>query len=398
MGNLATTDQPLFTRAFITLSLAELAYFTTAGLLIPITTLFAAGPLGADPVGIGMAVGSFSVTTMVLRPIAGREADRRGRRPLLIGGALLCAIAVALHLVITDLALLVGLRLLLGVAEAFFFVAGFAMVADLAPPNRAGEALSFNSLSLYLGIAVGPTIGLTLLAIGGFALAFIGGSVLSLIAAGLALGIPETVAPDKRDLAPTPLLNRRAIGPSLALFCGIAGMAGFLAFVAIYAPRVGMTDAGSVLLLFGLIVVSCRLAFARLPDRVPPFRLAAGALGVSATGLIVAGFVPSMAGLLIGTALLAIGVAFTTPAIFTAIVARVAPSERGSAFGTTSLFIDLAFGGGPVVLGVVAETAGIPAGFLVAAVIAVVGAAGTAAAAVGASTRVRQGAASGSGT
>ena len=148
-----------------------------------------------------------------------------------------------------------------------------------------------------------------------------------------------------------------------------------------------MIDAGPVLLLFGLIVVGCRLVFARVPDRVPPFRLAAGALALSATGLIVAGLVPSVPGLVVGTSLLAVGVAFTTPAIFTAIVARVAPSERGSAFGTTSLFLDLAFGGGPVVLGLVAQTAGIPAGFLAAAAVAVVGAAGTAAAAFWSSPR-----------
>ena len=268
-------DERLFTPAFIALSLAELAYFTTAGLLIPITTLFAAGPLGANVVGVGLAVGAFSVTTVVLRPIAGREADRRGRRPLLIGGALLCAIVVALHVVTTDLAMLVGLRLLLGVAEAFFFVAGFAMVADLAPPHRAGEALSFNSLSLYLGIAFGPTIGFALLAIGGYQLAFLGGSVLAFAAAGLATRIPETVAPDQRNPAPTPLINRRALGPALALFCGIVGMAGFLAFVAIYAPTVGMTDAGPVLLLFGLIVVGCRLVFARAARpraAIPPRR------------------------------------------------------------------------------------------------------------------------------
>jgi predicted MFS family arabinose efflux permease len=374
-------DQRLFTPAFIALSLAELAYFTTAGLLIPITTLFAAGPLGANALGIGIVVGSFAVTTVVLRPIAGREADRRGRRPLLIGGALLCAIAVALHAVTTDLTMLIGLRLLLGVAEAFFFVAGFAMVADLAPPNRAGEAISFNSLSLYLGIAIGPTIGFALLSIGGFGLAFAGGAVLSLAATALAVRIPETVAPAQRNQPPTPLFNRGAVGPSVALFCGIAGMAGFLAFVAIYAPRVGMVDAGPVLLLFGLVVVGCRVVFARLPDRVPPFRLAAAALAVTAVGLLVAGLLPSVAGLLVGATLLAVGVAFTTPAIFTAIVARVSPSERGSAFGTTSLFLDLAFGGGPVVLGLVAQSAGVSGAFIVAAIVALLGAAGTAAAA-----------------
>ena len=50
--------------------------------------------------------------------------------------------------------MIVALRLLAGVAEAAFFVAGFAALADLAPPARLGEALSYNSPGLYLGIAL----------------------------------------------------------------------------------------------------------------------------------------------------------------------------------------------------------------------------------------------------
>src|SRR5664279_5260550 len=54
---------------------------------------------------------------------------------------------------------LLGLRVLLGVAEAAFFVAGVAALADLAPAERLGEALSYNSLGLYLGITAGPALG-----------------------------------------------------------------------------------------------------------------------------------------------------------------------------------------------------------------------------------------------
>ena len=53
----------------------------------------------------------------------------------------------------------VALRLVLGVAEAAFFVASIAALADLAPPSRIGEALSYNSLGLYLGLALGPPLG-----------------------------------------------------------------------------------------------------------------------------------------------------------------------------------------------------------------------------------------------
>jgi MFS family permease len=366
----------LFTPAFIGLGLVELAYFTAQGITIPLTPLFAAGPLGADEVGVGITVGSFSVTALILRPFAGQMADRRGRRPLLIGGALLAAVAIAAQAVVTDLGVLIALRLLMGVAEAFFFVAGFAMVADLAPPGRAGEALSFNSLALYLGIAFGPIIGEAMLDIGGFELGWAVAAGLTLAAGIGAIAFDETAA--QAELAPMTIIHRGALLPSVGLFTGVAGMAGFLWFLALYVRDLGMAGAGPVLLLFGLVVVGTRIVFAKIPDRVPPFRLAAAALAMIAIGLAAIAITQTVPGLFAGAAVTALGVAFTTPAFFAAIVGRVVPSERGVALGTTSLFIDLAFGGGPMLFGFVAAGLGIPAAFVAGAALATLGAGGTA--------------------
>lgn len=366
----------LFTLAFVLLALCEFAYFTAAGLTIPLTPLFAEGPMGANELWVGITVGSFSVSTVALRPYAGRLSDRRGRRALLIGGALLCAAALAAHAVAPNLAVLIGLRLILGVAEAFFFVAAFAALADIAPPGRAGEALSFNSLALYLGIALGPLLGEWLLDAGGFTLAWIGGAALAVIAGGLALVIGETAPPREVDAAPTPLFHPAALGPGLAIFAGTAAMGGFLAFVALYAPRVGMDGSGAVLLTFGLVVVVSRVAFARLPDRLPATRLIASALGVAAVGMAAAAVVTTGAGLLLGAAVLGVGMALLTPAVFAATLSRVPPAERGSAMATVSVFIDLAFGVGPILVGFVAGIVSISAGFGAAAALAAAGAIG----------------------
>jgi len=373
----------LFTGPFIALALADLAYFTAAGMLILVTPLFASGPLEADPVGVGIAVGAFSVSALALRPWSGRESDRRGRRPLLVAGAILAAVAILAHTITTDLAILVILRLVLGVGEALFFVAGFAMLADLAPRGREGEALSFNSLALYLGIAFGPVIGEVLLGIGGFNLAWIGAAVLSLLAAFLALRLPLTGRREGEASGPVALIHRGVAWPSAGLFTGVAAMSGFLAFVAIYGrDDLAMAGSGPVLLVFGLIVVGCRIVFAKLPDRVAPFRLAAAALALIAVGMAVTGLVPTVAGLFAGAALMAVGVAFVTPAFFAAIARRVAPAERGAAFGTVSIFLDLAFGGGPVLLGLIVDAASIPTAFLLGALIPAVGAVATAIAAM----------------
>jgi MFS family permease len=363
----------LFTPAFVALTLSDLAYFIAGGALIGVTPFFVTGPLGGGPAGVGLAVGAFSVTTLVLRPLAGRWVDRHGRRPLLIGGASLFAVLVLGHLLVTDLAWLVVLRLLLGAAEALYFVAGFAALADLAPPGRAGEALSFNSLALYLGIAAGPTVGSALLGWGGFPLVWAGAAVLLAVAALLAARVPETLQPASRPSPPTPLIHPAALVPGIGLFIGVAVVGGFLAFASLHAARLGLDRWSTVLGLFGLVVVACRLLFATLPDRVPPLRLAAAALGASCAGLALTAAVPAVWTLFAGAVLLAVGTAFLTPAVFAAIFSRVPPSERGSAAGTASVFIDLGLGGGPVVLGLVAAAGGIPAAFLTAAGVAAAG-------------------------
>ena len=363
----------LLTPGFVALALSDLAYFAATGVLIVATPLFVTGPLGSAEAGVGLAMGSFSITTLLLRPFAGRWTDRHGRRTLLVGGAAMFAGLILGHYLVTGLAGLVVLRLFLGAAEALYFVAGFAALADLAPPGRAGEALSLNSLALYLGVATGPLLGQGLLRWGGFGLAWAGAAFLAALAALLAVRVPETRPPVEPGPASTPLLHRAAILPGLGLFCGVSAMAGFLAFAVLQARAVGIEAWSLVLLAFGGTVVACRLIFAKLPDRVPPLTLAAAALGASAVGFLAIGVAQTAVGLVTGAVILAAGAAFLTPAVFAAVFGMVAAAERGSAAATTSIFIDLGLSGGPVLLGLVAATISLPAAFAIVAVLPLLG-------------------------
>lgn len=379
----------LFTPAFIALGLAELAYFIGQGVLIQVTPLFAKNELGADPLGVGIAIGSFSITALVLRPWSGRASDRRGRRPLLIVGASVATVAILGHMLTTELWMLVVLRLALGIGEALFFVAGFAMLADLAPPGRAGEALSFNSLALYLGIALGPILGEWLLDSSGYLAAWAAAALLSALAAGISLGLPLTGRAAEGTEEPFILIHRGALWPSIGLFTGVAAMSGFLTFVPAYGrDDLGMEASGPVLLVFGLVVVGCRVLFAKLPDRVPPFRLVAAALVAVAVGLAIAGAERSVGGLIGGAAVMAAGVAFLTPAVFAAVMERIGPAARGAAFGTVTVFIDLAFGGGPVLMGLIVDAADVPIAFMAGAILPVAGALGALAVVLRRSARV----------
>src|SRR5918996_1087583 len=89
--------EPLLTPRFLLVVLSGLTYFMALSMLIPVTPLYAKGPLGAGDVGVGIAVGSLFVGAVLLRPYAGRVGDRLGRRVLIIGGALVVAASTAAY-------------------------------------------------------------------------------------------------------------------------------------------------------------------------------------------------------------------------------------------------------------------------------------------------------------
>jgi predicted MFS family arabinose efflux permease len=300
-------------------------------------------------------------------------SDTVGRRPLLVAGALVAAAALGLTAIVDSLWLVVALRLLAGVAEAAFFVASFAALADLAPPERMGEALSYNSLGLYLGLALGPPLGELMMERQGFPTAWVGAALLAVLAATLVAGVGETRSARLVEPGRHRLIHRAAIAPSLAFLASLLPAGGLLSLVALHATDLGLRDPSLPLLLYGATVVVGRVVFAKVPDRLPPLALGSVALAAIAGGLMIMAGWTTPVGLLTGTVVAAVGITFSTPAFFAAIFATAGPAERGAASGTASLFMDLGLGFGPIGLGLVAQGAGIPVALAAGAGFAAVG-------------------------
>ncbi len=364
----------LFTGAFGILSAATLAYFVADGLTLPTAPRFAAGPLGADSLGVGISMGAFSVTALLLRPWTGRLSDKYGRRPMMLIGSAVLTAALLLHVAAVTLPIFVAARLLMGVAEAFVFVAAFAAAADLAPDDRRGEALSYFSLALYLGIGIGPPIGEAILHAADFNTVWIVAAGVALLSGLLALGVPDTRGSEVGDGGQFRLFHPRAVLPGLVLMAGAWGMAGWFAFVSLYALNLGLDGAAPYLSVYAAVVIGLRLLGAKTPDRIGARRLSGVAMVVAAVGLTIMGLWADPTGLLVGTVIYGSGVAFMFPALGLLVVSAVPASERGAALGTFTVFLDLAFGLGPVTIGAVVASLGYGEAFLVGAGVALLGA------------------------
>ncbi|HET7399778.1 MAG TPA: MFS transporter [Intrasporangium sp.] len=381
----------LWTAAFVRLTAMDLAYFLAAGLFVYALPLYAVGPVHAAAAGAGLAFGAYSLTALALRPWAGRLSDRFGRRRLMVSGAALAAVCALGFLVTSTIAAVVAVRLLMGVAEAAFFVAGFAALADVAPPGRAGEALSYNSMALYGGLALGPPLGERLIGWAGYAAAWWAAAALCAVAALFAQAFDDRAQDRTPAPGPARLIHRPSLKVALGLLGGLVASAGFLAFAAIRAVEIGSRAPSLVLLTYGAVVVAGRIAFARAADRGSPLRHLAGALALTAAGAGLAALTASVPTLLLAAAIIGIGVSVLTPAYFAAVFATVGPRERGAAAGTASVFIDLGIGGGPIVLGLLAQAQGLQAAFAGGAIAAIAAAAWTAWLAAGRASAAHKG-------
>jgi predicted MFS family arabinose efflux permease len=302
--------------------------------------------------------------------------DRRGRRILVVSGALVVAGSVAAYTVSDTLWVLLALRLATGVGEALIFVGAATLVTDLAPEERRGEAISLYTLGLWGGLAVGPFLGELVLGDDRYDAVWLVAAGCSLAAAVIGLTLPETRPPASAEAgAPRPrLVHPAALRPGMVLVASVFGFAGFSAFVALYARELGLDGAGPVFLLFSVVVVGIRVFGRRLPDRLGAKQTAGSALVLLAAGLMTIGIWNAPAGLFLGTAVFAAGQALAFPSLMLLAVSGTPPAERSSVVGSFTACADVGFAIGALSLGGVASVAGYDGVFLVCALSSVLGA------------------------
>ncbi|HLF70153.1 MAG TPA: MFS transporter, partial [Actinomycetota bacterium] len=351
-----SSREPLFTSSFALVTAASLAYFISLGTLLPIIPRFIEGPLHGNSASVGFGVGSFGLFAFLIRPMAGRLADTRGRKLMMVGGSAMVAVATLGYLAVGHLVALIPLRLLAGTGEAMFFTGAASAVNDLAPEGRRGEALSLFSLSLYLGLAVGPLIGEGALGTARFdrvwlvaAIAAIAASLLSLLFADQ----HSTV-----NVIKTRLIQTAAIGPGIVVAASVLGFAAMGAFLPLLALDLGLEGSRFLFLIYSAVVIVIRSAGARIPDAFGTRRTVIVSLAISALGLAVLSGARSSTWLFAGVPLFAAGQALAFPALMSMAVQRAPSTQRGAVIGTFTAFVDLAFGVGPILLGLVASAAG----------------------------------------
>ena len=338
-------------------------------LLVPVLPLYARD-LGLSGGEIGVVMGSFALSSMLLRAWSGWAADRHGRRPLmLLGGAVF--MLAPLGYGVSGGVLSMGIaRLFHGAGMGLYPTAATAMAADLAPPARRAEILGLFGMSGSLAMALGPAAGIALARALGFGWLFVIATGIGILAIALTTSVPETLgARGTTRFTLTATLSRPALFPSLLVLGLMLTYGALITFLPLHADARGLNP-GLFFLVYALALTASRQPAGRISDRCGRAPVAAAGLVIAAAALVIVALTDGVVGLLAAGLVYGIGQGTTNPALVAWCVDGAGPTERGRAMGTFYTALELGIAIGAMTAGLAVARAGFPATFLVAAVVA----------------------------
>lgn len=177
------------TALFVAMVTSFMAPFMSAALNLSVTdisTQFNA------PVGISTwVVNAYTLSTAAFSACMGSLADLRGRRKMILVGCIAFAATSALCALSPSIYLLVAFRFLTGISAAVVLAANVPLMLLYFAPQVKGRMLGISVSAVFVGLALGPTLGGVLNDTLGWRAIFVLGIVLSMLAFAFCLRLKD---------------------------------------------------------------------------------------------------------------------------------------------------------------------------------------------------------------
>ncbi len=315
---------------------------------------------------------SFGLVKGPLNLLAGRLADRWGRRPVLLMGWLIGLPVPWLLLLAPWWWVVVAANLLLGANQGLAWTMTVTSKIDLVGPRRRGLALGVNEFSGYFGVAVGAAATGDLAARFGLrpapfllaAAVSIVGLLISLLCVRETLGFTRLEAPsDSPPLEEGPRLAQvfwRVSWDDRTLFaCCQAGMLNKFSDTAVWAllpvamagQQFKVATIGAVAGAYALVWGVAQLWTGFLSDQVGRKIPIASGLALDAVGLGLAAVAHRQSTWFAAAILMGFGTALLYPVLLAAVSDTADPAWRGTALGVYRLWRDGGYALGGLVVG-----------------------------------------------
>ena len=347
--------EKIWTRDFILICLSNFFVFLGFQMTLPTIPLFVEN-LGGNDQLIGVVVGIFTFSALLIRPYAGHALESKGRRFIYLVGLGIFVLSTGAFGIAGGLVFLFILRIIQGVGWGLSTTASGTIATDLIPPKRRGEGMGYYGLSGNLALAMGPTLGLALVGYLSFTQLFLICGVLGAVAIALSSRIrfkpvePGTTTNHKK----LDLYEKTALPPSILLLFITVTFGGIASFLPLYTVKKGIEGIEWYFLLYAIALLISRTFAGKLYDQKGHrFVFPAGSIMIMAAMILLA-WVPNSTILYLAAIIYGLGFGTVQPALQAWSVQNSPISRRGMANATFFSFFDLGVGMGAIVFGQIA--------------------------------------------
>lgn len=348
----------IWTRDFIFIWFANFFVFLGFQMTLPTLPLYVK-ELGGSDQTIGLIVGIFTFSALLVRPYAGHALESKGRGFIYMIGLTVFMLTMGIYGFIASIVFLGFVRILQGAGWGFSTTAGGTIATDLIPPHKRGEGIGYFGLSGNIALALGPSLGLTLVGIISFRSLFLICAGLGLIALLFSFGIhykrveeaPEPTKPARFDV-----IEKTAIQPSILLFFITATFGGIATFLPLHAIERNVEGIEIYFLVYAAFLMLSRTFAGQLYDRRGHlYVFIPGALLIF-TAMLLLAWLPNVMVFLMAAGLYGLGFGMVQPALQAWAIDRAEANRKGMANATFFSFFDLGIGVAAMVFGWLAST------------------------------------------
>ena len=341
-------------RDFVLSFFAQFCFSSVFCILIPTLPIYLS-KFQAKESEIGILVGIFSVSSLILRPFIGKALLTIPERLFMVCGTLIYLASSLAYMIASPFWPLFWLRIFHGVGLALFSTASFTFIVNITPQAQRGQSLSYFSLSMNLSWALGPFFGMVLVNHFGFRVMFLVCAGLSLASLWMATKLSKRTLPmENQSPMNDSYLSRAALPSSFVAFilCIIWGT--LSAFFPLYALMHGVSNPGIFFIFLAGTTFLGRAFFAKTADKYGRKQIIMPCLIIVIISISIIPLSKTLAMFVLSAVFLGTGWALLYPSLLAYAVDR-AGSAQGSAMATFTALSDLGAGLGPMIMGLILE-------------------------------------------
>jgi len=354
-------NQSFWTKDFILLLISNALLFMTFEMLIPTLPLFLEN-IGGTPSQIGIIVGSFTLSALLIRMFSSRFMLIMNKKYILLMGVLICTLATGSYMFSGSLIAVLIFRLIHGIGFGISSTYYATLASEQLPHNRLGEGMGYFGVGETVCISVGPMLGIGILSKSSFNGLFITEAAILLLSALILLGITPyplekmTISENKyKKRIPIKFIEKRVLPQCfLILLIGIV-VSGIMSFLPLFAKQQGINNVVWFFFIAAITGIFIRVISGKIFDQKGPLYvlIPCGLVLIIAMILIAC----SQSEFMLNISALFYGVAFGAifPAVQAWVINKVEIENREDAVSSFLNFFDIGIGGGSLLLGIIVE-------------------------------------------